>query len=64
MNWDLSMSWTRKTRTQTQIQEHEPRNYKKKKITTNRPQILNKPKNKKKKTRILYAPLFQIWTIY
>ena len=30
MNWDLSVSWTRTTRTQTQIQEHKPRNWKKK----------------------------------
>ena len=34
MNWDLSVPWTRTTRTQTQIQEHKPRNYlKKKKLT-------------------------------
>ena len=33
MNWDLSVSWTRATRTQSQIQEHKPKNLKKKKIT-------------------------------
>ena len=27
MNWDLNMSWTRKIRTQTQIQEHKPKNF-------------------------------------
>ena len=31
MNWDLSLSWTRTSRTQTQIQQHKPRNSKKKK---------------------------------
>ena len=31
MNWDLSVAWTRTTRTQTQIQEHKPKNYFKKK---------------------------------
>ena len=30
MNWDLSVSWTRTTWTQTQIQEHKSRNFKKK----------------------------------
>ena len=38
MNWDLSVSWTRTTRTQTQIQEHKPRNYLKKKKKTNQGQ--------------------------
>ena len=30
MNWDLIVSWIRITRTQTQVQEHKPKNYKKK----------------------------------
>ena len=38
MYWDLSMPWTRTTRTQTQIQEHKPRNYLKKKKKTNQSQ--------------------------
>ena len=38
MNWDLSVPWTRTTRTQTQIQEHKPKNYLKKKKKTNQSQ--------------------------
>ena len=56
MNWDESVFLTRsKTRSKNTNLEIK----KKKKKTTDWPQILNKPQ---KKTRILYASLFQIWT--
>ena len=46
MNWDLSVPWTR---TQTQIQEHKPRNYfKKKKLTKAR------KKNFQKRSKRIY----------
>ena len=44
MNWDLSVSWTRTTRTQSQIQEHKPRNLKKKKKNYRSKQIATKYK--------------------
>ena len=57
MNWDQSVSWTR-TKTRSKNTNLEIKKKKKKK-TTDWPQILNKPQ---KKTQILYASLFQIWT--
>ena len=52
MNWDLSVSWTRTTRAQTQKLKKKKKNHR----------LATDPQQTPKKIRILYASLIQIWT--